>query len=189
MEKNTIKYIAAGVVIFGIGFAGGMEYKAYQIRSVMEDAFTGVFEGFADSVEEGESASEKEVNVSTEPPKPSNTLNDKVAFAVTEKRFVEGDWDDYNAFTFSFTNNTDKEILGVKGVITFNDIFGDQIKRVNVSYDEGIAVGESRLYKATVSYNQFMDEDILLRQTDMEKLKYDWEVTAIVYADGTEESY
>jgi hypothetical protein len=189
MEKNTIKYIAAGVVIFGVGFAGGMEYKAYQIRSVMEDAFTGVFEGFTDGMEESESVSEKEANIPAEAPMPTNTLSDKVTFAVTEKRFIEGDWDDYNAFTFQFTNNTDKEILGVKGVITFNDIFGDQIKRVSVSYDEGIAVGESKPYKATISYNQFMDEDILLRQTDMEKLKYEWEVTAIVYADGTEESY
>lgn len=31
-----------GLVIFGLGFFAGMEYKAYQIKSVLKDAFSGI---------------------------------------------------------------------------------------------------------------------------------------------------
>ena len=113
----------------------------------------------------------------------------KIGFSVAEKKFIEGDFSDANTFTFQFINNTDKDIEGVKGVISFNDLFGDQIKRVNISYDEGIKAGETKLYRASLDYNQFMDEDMKLRQTELEKLKYEWEVQTIIYADGNQENY
>ena len=40
MNKN-IKFVIIGLVIFGVGFFAGMEYKAYQVRTAFEDAFSG----------------------------------------------------------------------------------------------------------------------------------------------------
>lgn len=42
MNKN-VSYIL-GLVIFGLGFFAGMEYKTYQIKSVFKDAFGGITE-------------------------------------------------------------------------------------------------------------------------------------------------
>lgn len=42
MNKN-LSYVL-GLVIFGLGFFAGMEYKAYQIKSVFKDAFGGITE-------------------------------------------------------------------------------------------------------------------------------------------------
>lgn len=184
MDKNKIKLAIVGVVALAVGFFGGMEYKAYQIRSTIEDAFLGVFDDDTKQEVEDEMVAEtKEVE------KPVNELNNKVGFTVAEKKFIEGDFSDANTFTFQFVNNTDKDIEGVKGLISFNDLFGDQIKRVNISYDEGIKAGETKLYRASLDYNQFMDEDIKLRQTELDKLKYEWEVQTIIYTDGSQENH
>lgn len=182
MKKEKIKLLIVGVVALGIGFLGGMEYKAYQLRIAVNDAFSGVFE------EEGNNkATSAETEEASEAA--SNDLTNKIGFEVTEKGFVEYDYQNYITFTFKFTNKTDKDIEGVKGQVTLNDLFGDNIQQLSLSYDEGIAAGESRLYKATVDYNQFIDDDIKLRNTDLSKIKYDLDVGTIIYTDGTQETY
>jgi hypothetical protein len=185
MNNQKIKIGAVVLCTLAIGFFAGMEYKAYQIRSTIEDALSGVFDDTNTSPE----VTEEKIPEPKEEEKPVNDLYTKVDFAVVEKKFVEGDFSDANTFTFQFVNKTEKDIEGVKGVIHFNDIFGDQIKRVNISYDEGIKAGETKLYRASVDYNQFMEEDITLRQTELEKLKYEWEVQTIIYTDGTQDKF
>jgi hypothetical protein len=44
MKKN-IALIIAGLVIFGVGFGAGMEYKAYTIRTALQDVFGGTGSG------------------------------------------------------------------------------------------------------------------------------------------------
>jgi len=178
MKKEHIKIVIVAVVALGIGFFGGMEYKAYQIRSAIDDAFSGVF---------GEEE-EKPVQETTKP-SAINKLTDKVPLEVIDKGFIEGDFQDYITFTFQFTNTTDKDIEGVKGQVAFNDLFGDQIQRVNLSYDEGIPAGETKLYRATVDYNPFIDDDTTLRQTDLSKIKIEWDVNTIIYIDGSQETF
>ena len=164
------------IVILAIGFIGGMEYKAYQIRSVLSNVFSGVSD---ESVKEKENKKPEIIN---------NDLNKKVLFDVTDKGFSSVDYQDNIEFTFKFTNTTSKDITGIKGVITFSDFFGDPINTVKLSYDEGIKAGESKLYRASVDYNQFIDEDVKLRQTDLSKLKYRFDLSTIIYSDGTQES-
>lgn len=177
MKKEHIKLLIAAVVALAIGFFGGMEFKSYQVRSALNDAFSGMLGE--------EKPSEPEKNK----PSSDNNLTDKVGLEITSKSFMNGDFQDANTFTFKFINNTDKDIAGVKGYLVLNDLFGDQIKGVNLSYDEGILAGKTTLYRASIDYNQFIDEDIKLRQTELSKLKYTWEVNTIIYADGTEEGF
>jgi len=178
MKKEYIKLIIVAVVALGIGFLGGMEYKAYQIRSAVSDAFSGVF---------GEDT-EKPVQ---EEKKPAvvNELTKKVPLIVADKGFIEGDFQDYITFTLQLTNTTNKDIEGMKGTLVFNDLFGDQIQRVNFSYDDGIPAGETKPYRATVDYNQFIDGDVTLRRTDLSKIKTEWDVNTIIYTDGSQETF
>lgn len=175
MNKRQLLQGTALIVVLGIGFLGGMEYKAYQIRKAVDEAFSGIF---------GE---KEDKDVREERPIVSNDLSKKVSMEITKKAFTERGYQEFNEFTLKLTNNTEKDITGVKGTITFMDLFGDTIDGANLSYDEGIKVGESKLYLAGIDYNQFIDESIELRQIDLENLKYEWEVNTIIYADGTTE--
>jgi hypothetical protein len=163
------------IICLVIGFFGGMEYKAYQIRSVLKDTFSGAF---------GETTGKPEKKISED-----NPLTKKVTFEITNKGFSDEDFQTSNTFTFKFTNTTGKDIEGIKGTIEFNDLFGDRIKGVSLSYDEGIKAGESKLYRASLDYNQFMDDDVKLRQTELVKLKYNWDLSTIIYTDGTVENF
>ena len=168
------------MVILGIGFFGGMEYKAYQIRS----AIAGIFDP-SSLLTNVDNLVKSDTKVAS---KPANDLSGKVGFEVTKKSFTAANYQDQNNFTFKFTNNSAKDIEGVEGIVTFKDLFGNVIKQVHITYDEGLKITESKLYSVSVYYNQFSEEDIKLRQTDLSKLKYDWETSMIIYTDGSKES-
>lgn len=146
----------------------------------MKDVFSGISNAFGGNTE----AAKNE-----EKPKASNDLTKKVGFEITKKGFSSSDFSSTIDFTFQLTNNTPKDMGGVEGIISLNDIFGNPIREVHLSYDEGIKAGETKLYSASIDYNKFMDAHIKLRSTDLSKLKYDWQVSKIVYADGSTEAY
>ena len=165
------------ILLLGLGFISGMEYKAYQVRS----AISGAFEDFSF----GEVSETKQDNTKTIA---SNDLNKKVNLSVEKKGFITQSYADYNTFTFKFENNTDKDIEGVQGTINFMDLFGNSIQQIRLSYDKGILAGESKLYDATVDYNPFIDTDIKLKNIELSKMKYEWDVNTIIYSVGSQES-
>ena len=118
----------------------------------------------------------------------------KVTLEITSKSFhqadiMSGDFQDQITMDLKFTNETDKEIKGVEGTITFFDIFDNKISALQISYDKGIPVGQSKVWKSGMDFNQFMDENIKLKDTELKDLKYKWEVSTIVYADGSKETF
>jgi hypothetical protein len=167
--------VILAILILIIGFLGGMEYKAYQIRRAIGDAFSTSF---------GE-----EKSTVTNKKNESNNLSKQVDLNVLEKKFSEVDFMEYIVFKFEFINSTEKDIEGVKGNIVFKDLFGDQIQKVSLSYDEGIKAGESVFYKASIDYNKYISDDVKLEQTELSKLKYDWNIETIIYTDGTQENF
>lgn len=177
--KSKIGKTILILLLLVASFYGGMEYKAYQIRSAMAEVFSGV----ADALGGDTKAEEKEK------PKASNDLTKKVSLEIIKKGFSSSNYDDNITFTFQLENKTGKDMEGVEGIVTMKDIFGNVIQTISFSYDDGIKAGETKLYLASVDYNQFMEKDIKLKGTELEKLKYDWQVTQIVYQDGSVESY
>lgn len=83
----------------------------------------------------------------------------------------------------AFKNNTQDKVIGVRGVVVFKDVFGETIKRINLSNDRDIQAGATVIYDGTMDYNQFMDEDIKLRNTDKSKLIFEW-IPDIYLFDG-----
>lgn len=118
----------------------------------------------------------------------------KITLEITNKGFHEadfmsGDYQTQITMDLKFTNETDKEIKGVEGVLTFFDIFDNKISATKISYDKGIPASQSKVWKSGIDFNQFMDEDIKLKNTELEDLKYKWEVSTIIYADGNKEIF
>ncbi|WP_429023793.1 hypothetical protein [Aeromonas allosaccharophila] len=83
-------------------------------------------------------------------------------------------YSDFFEVQIAFKNNTQDKIIGVRGVVVFKDVFGDTIKSINLSNDGDIQAGATVIYNGTMDYNQFMDDDKKLRNTDKSKLIFEW---------------
>jgi hypothetical protein len=117
-------------------------------------------------------------------------MNDAMTVAVTSLAFRPsnynvGRYSDTIALAIAFENKADQKASGVKGAVRFADLFGDEIKTVGVSFDEGVAPHATAVWKAELRYNQFVASDVKLGNTPLEKLKITWLPSVILYADGT----
>lgn len=115
-------------------------------------------------------------------------LQEKVGLEITKKTFFKGDFKDQIQMDLKFTNKTDKNIKGVQGVVTFYGIFDNEITSSKISYDQGISVGQSKIWKSGMDYNRFIDRDVKLKDTELKDLRYEWKVNMIVYENGDKES-
>ncbi len=85
-----------------------------------------------------------------------------------------------------YENKSDKDIQGVKGVLRLTDMFGDKILNVSSSYDGGIAAKQSTVErKSGIDINEFIDSNMKLWNTDSDRLKSTFEVSTIIFKDGT----
>lgn len=112
----------------------------------------------------------------------------EIKATILSKKFVEADYmngivDDYIGLKVEFINNTEKDMKGFKGSFGLFDIFGEKIQDVNVSYDEGIKANETKTWNGTLKYNPFIDSHVKLRTTDLENLKYEWNIEKIIYSE------
>jgi len=124
----------------------------------------------------------------------NQTQSDRISLEIIKKGFVEanyesGNYQDKITMDLKFTNKTGKNIKGFEGVLVYFDIFDNQITGNKITYDEGIPAHESKIWKTERDYNQFMDEDIKLKDTDLNNLKYEWKVKTIIYEDDTKETF
>jgi len=86
----------------------------------------------------------------------------------------------------AFENKSNKDVQGIKGVLTITDIFGDKIKSLAWSYDKGINAKQKAIeVDHGADINQFKREDQKLWDTDFDKLKSSFEVSTIIFKDGT----
>ncbi|WP_372404621.1 hypothetical protein ACDW34_07225 [Acinetobacter piscicola] len=114
-------------------------------------------------------------------------LNRVITVALIKKEGYSSYGGDINniGIELAFENKGNKDISGVKGITHFNDIFGDSIKSVNLSYDDGVKAHSTATYQASINYNQFMDEDKKLLNTELEKMKFVFEPQVILFTDGS----
>lgn len=122
------------------------------------------------------------------------TENQKVIVQVTDKKNLDENWDvgRYSPrveFSFKVFNKTSKDIKGVQGILTVKDLFGVDIMSSALDFtgEDIEANGSINVSGMGLDINQFMDDHIKLYNTDYSDLKFEYEVTAIVYTDGTTE--
>jgi len=119
-------------------------------------------------------------------------LRSVISIEILEKKFIPSDimngrYEDYIAFKFKFTNNSDKNTKGFQGKLKFLDMFGDEIASSSLKYEEAVNRGETKEYIAQKSYNQFMEEDEKLKNVELSNVKYEWFPSTILYEDGTKD--
>lgn len=117
-------------------------------------------------------------------------LRDVAAVTVFNKGFHEkdvenGDFEDYITFSVAIQNKSTKDIRAITGQLVFNDLFDKTIKRINITNDTGVKAGQTLKYGSGMDYNQFMDEDQLLRSKSLDNMKIVWMPEKVLFADGT----
>ena len=111
-----------------------------------------------------------------------------VAKEIVPKRGMSGMLlDEYLNVTFGYKNNTEKDIAGVKGLISLRDLFGDKISEFLVSNDSTIKAGESVTWTGSRSlqYSIGDNKDRKLGELTSDKYKLLWEPRIIVFSDGS----
>ncbi len=121
--------------------------------------------------------------------------DDKVVLTVEDKINYEKDTSAWRFTPFvelvcKIENMTDKDIKGIEGELTINDLFGKQIIIINWDLTgETIPANDSITQRDYgLEINQFMDTHMKLYNTDYDDLKFEYKVKQIVYTDGTTES-
>lgn len=112
-------------------------------------------------------------------------LNESLTVTVFEKNFIKLDYEEYITYKFAFKNKTDKDILALTGVMIFNDLFDKEIKKLSLTYDDGVAANSTIQWDATTDYNQFIDSDKALKNKELDKIKLVWVPEKIIFKDGT----
>ncbi len=112
-------------------------------------------------------------------------LNDAVAVTLISKGFSKGDYTSTNTYRIGFQNKTSKDMIGVKGVATLADLFGDPISVINISYDHPIPAGQTMVWDAETSFNQFLPKDVKVRDTPFERIQFSFVPQTILFADGS----
>ena len=111
-------------------------------------------------------------------------ISESLTFALTKKGYAEYSYNEYITYTFTFKNKTDRDISGVKGSVTFYDMFDEKIQSLTLSYDDGVKANKTINYKATTDYNQFKSGDKKLKSAELSKIKVIWEPEQLIFSDG-----
>jgi len=112
-------------------------------------------------------------------------FNDAITVAFLSKKYKEGEYSFMNSLNISigFENKSSKDITGIKGVAVFTDIFGEKISTNLIEYDKTIPAGKTVTFNGDV--NKMADGFYKLKDTDFEKIKFNFDPEQVIFADGT----
>lgn len=140
--------------------------------------------------EERKKEEEKKKELQRKKEEEKQKLKDAIQITFYNKSVIPANSDawqfsDVITFDFTFKNMTNKDIKGFKGLAIFNDLFGDNIKKIKVSYDEVINAETEVDWQGAIEINEFMDNDIKLRDIEFDNLQFDFDMDTIIFSDGT----
>ena len=118
--------------------------------------------------------------------------DDKVVVTVTNKTNIPEDinagrYSDRVELTFDVMNRDDRPVKGVQGKLTICDLFGKEILSTGCDFTGNIIpINESiTVNNLGMDINPYIDSNVKIYNTDFSDLQFEYEVTNIVYDDGT----
>ena len=136
--------------------------------------------------DDGSSMKEQSSTETIESQKVTVTVNDIQQLDIN---YNAGRYSPRVEFVFEVYNNTSKDIKGVQGVLTIKDLFGVDIMSLGLDFTGQTIPANSSVVFDELGFdiNQFVNEHVKVYSTDLEDLQFEYEVTSIVYTDGTTE--
>ena len=127
------------------------------------------------------------VKAETEPP---------AVVTVTNKTNIpediyNGRYSPFVEFSFAVRNTTEKDIKGVQGVLTINDLFGDKIISFGCDFTgKTITAGQSVTFNNLgIDVNEFISEHVKLYNENYDDLQFNYAIESVVYTDGTVDEF
>lgn len=113
-----------------------------------------------------------------------------VSLTVVSKGFIPSDpnarrYQALLTLKCSYQNTSDRDIRAFTGAVIFQDLFGKEILRTNVTISEPIKGGQQATWDGTLRYNQFIDAHQRFRVAELQDLKVVWQPASIIFSDGT----
>ena len=127
-------------------------------------------------------------------PKAGNVTTDPttvVEVKLLSKRFAEHDYQEYLWFDIEFSaTGLSKPARAIKGVLNFQDLFGDPQLRISWTIEEPLKPGGSVMEKGTgFEYNQFVDSHQWVKNTALSNMTASFTVKSILYQDGSRQDF
>lgn len=94
-------------------------------------------------------------------------------------------FNDYTVLSISLSNTGDKPVSGVKGRLIVRDLFDDEVITLGFKHDDALAPGARATVDRFYEINPYIDDEVKLYRTELEKLRITWEPETLLLADGT----
>jgi len=123
-------------------------------------------------------------NISTEN---EDSISKLITMRIVRKRVFKANYSEHLGMEFTYTNNSQKTIRAFTGIMHFKDVFDREILKVSLTVDDFIIKPGQTVTDSSKSLelNKFNDAHNRLRTINLDSLKLDFEVTDILFSDGT----
>jgi hypothetical protein len=117
-------------------------------------------------------------------------LRKAIGLTVYDKSFKasdpdNGQYEDKLVIKCAYENTSGKDIRAFKGKIRFTDLFGSQIYESSLTVSDPIKAGKKATWTGYINYNQFLNQEVQLRNTQLKDMRVVWLPSSIIFADGT----
>jgi len=104
-----------------------------------------------------------------------------------KKYYTKQDYQDYILLDVKFNVvGLDKPARAIKGILIFEDLFGEAMLRLRWTIDDPVSPGQTKEISGSgFEYNMFNDSHKWVRVTALQDMKASFVVTNILYQDGT----
>jgi hypothetical protein len=81
------------------------------------------------------------------------------------------------------TNNSSKDIKGIKWKIISYNIFWDELANYDFRFTKGIKTWETLQDTIKISINEYIEKELELYNTDFDFLKYSFDIESVIYIE------
>jgi hypothetical protein len=126
---------------------------------------------------------------------PANVADSPAGSIVTvgllSKRLTKNGYEDFVVTDLEFAaTGLDKPARAIKGVLLFNDLFGEPQFQLEWTINDPIEPGQvQRTTSEGFEYNQFKDQHQWVANTAAKDMRLAYRVSSIIYADGTRRDF
>lgn len=103
--------------------------------------------------------------------------------------YAQGKFNELINFEATLTNNTGKNIRAFTGILHFRDLFDRDIFAGTITYEDGLATGQTTVWAGNITYNQYIDSHVRLKDVALTDVTVLLETQQVIFADGTKQTY
>lgn len=106
-----------------------------------------------------------------------------VDYSIISKNARKWDYTHHVDYDIVVTNNSSKDIKGIKWKIISYNIFWDELANYDFRFTKGIKTWETLQDTIKISINEYIEKELELYNTDFDFLKYSFDIESVIYIE------